>query len=80
MIEGRKEIVCKMMHSAHFIYNYMAKNHSADKRENMLPPLNGLTFQLEARDLLYAPSLKHNSTHRHLYYTSYGALAGTSSN
>ena len=36
----------------------------------------GYSFRLAARDLLYAPSHKQDSTYHGLDYTSRGALAG----
>ena len=47
----------------------MVKAHSDSERGNQLPP-HGLL-------LLYAPSLRQNSTYHGLCYTSRGALAGT---
>ena len=37
----------------------------------------GYSFRLAARDLLYAPSDRQNSTYHGLCYTSRGTLAGT---
>ena len=33
-------------HPTHFIYGYMVKDHSDNKRDNPLPPLHGLLFPL----------------------------------
>ena len=50
----------------------MVTNH----RDNLLPPLHGLLFQL-ARDLLYALIHGQVSTYHGLCFSSRGALAGT---
>ena len=60
-----------------FGIRHMVKDHSDIDRGNMLLPLHGLLFfDLAARDLLYAPSDRHNSTYHGLCYTGCGALAG----
>ena len=61
------------MHSTHFIYSYMVKDHSDSERENLLLP-HGLLF------LSYAPPHRQDSTYHSLCYTSRGALAGMRNN
>ena len=53
----------------------MIKDHS--DCEKKIHQFMGYSFQLSARDLLYAPSHKQDSTKHALYYTSCGAQAGT---
>ena len=53
----------------------MVKDHS--REETHCNHYMGYSFQLAARDLLYAPSHIQDSTHCSLYYTSCGAMAGT---
>ena len=53
----------------------MVKDHSDSEIKNHI----GYSFQLAARVLLYAPSLRQDSTYHSLCYTSRGALAGTTS-
>ena len=53
-------------HSTHFIYGYMASGHMVKDRSdseigNPLSPLHGLHL-LAAKDLLYAPSNRKDST------------------
>ena len=78
--EGRKETLYLTTHSTHFIYDYMAsdmvKDHS-DREETRCRHM-GYSFRLTARVLLYASSLRQESTYHGLCYTSRGALAGTS--
>ena len=50
----------------------MVKDHSDSVRGNPLPP----HWLLAARDLLYAPSHRQDSTYHGLCYTSRGTLAG----
>ena len=56
---------------------YMIKDHSDSKRGNPCHHYMGYSFQLTARDLLYAPSDRQDNTYHILCYTSYGPLAGT---
>ena len=67
----RKEMFYLTMHSTHFIYGYMVKDHSDSEKGNPLPP------QLAAWVLLYAPSHRQDSTCHNFCYTSHGTLAGT---
>ena len=64
-------------HSTHFIYGYMASDHSDSEKRNPLSHI-GYSFRLTARVLLYAPSHRHDSTYHGLCYTIHGKLAGTS--
>ena len=61
-------------HSTHFIYGYMAEDHS-DRKETRCRHM-GYSFQLTARVLLYASSHRQDNTYHGLCYTSRGALAG----
>ena len=54
---------------------HMVKDHS-DREETRCRHM-GYSFRLTARDLLYAPSHRQDSTYHGLCYTSRGALAGT---
>ena len=65
-------------HLPHFIYGYMVNDHSS-REENYCCHYMGYSFQLTARDFLYASSLGQHSTYHGLCYTSRGALAGTRS-
>ena len=42
-----------------------------------MPPLHVLLFRIAARNILYAPSHRQDSTYHSLSYTSHGPLAGT---
>ena len=68
-------------HSTHFIYGYMASDICQITiqiaREETRFRLMGYSFRVAARVLLYAPSLRQDSTYHGLCYTSRGALAGT---
>ena len=55
---------------------HMVKYHSA-KEETYCCHYMGYSFQLAARDPLYAPSHRQVSTYHDLCYASCGALAGT---
>ena len=52
----------------------MVKNHSDNKRGNLLPPLHGLLFPISSKGS-YARSHKQDSTYHGLCYGSRGALA-----
>ena len=79
--EGRKEMFYLTTHSTHFIYGYMASDIwlrtilivIKETRSRHI----GYSYRLAARDLLYAPSHRQDSTYHDLCYTSRGALAGT---
>ena len=45
----KKEMFYLMMHSTHFIYGYMASDHSDSERGNLLPP-HGLLFPISSKD------------------------------
>ena len=53
--EGRKEMFYLMMHSTHFSYGYMVKDHSDRERGNLLPP-HGLLFLINSNVSFYALS------------------------
>ena len=44
----RKEMFYLTMHSTHFIYSYMVKDHSYSERGNLLP--HGLLFPISSKD------------------------------
>ena len=48
IIEGRKEIFYLTMHSTHFIYGYMVKDHSDSEKGNPLPP-HRLPFTINSK-------------------------------
>ena len=54
---------------------HLVKDHSDSEKRNTLLP-HGFSFQLAARDLLYASSHRQDNTYHSLCYTSRGALAG----
>ena len=57
-----------------FNETYMVKDHSAS--EETLRRRHYIGYRLAARDLLYVPSYRRDSTYHALCYTSRGALAG----
>ena len=63
------------MLSIHVFHGYIAWR-PLNEIGNMLPLLHCYTFQLAARDLLYAPSHRQNNTYHSLCYISCGALVG----
>ena len=68
-------------HSTHFNYGYMEsdiwlRTILIVRNETRCRHI-GYSFRLAARVLLYAPSLRQDSTYHSLCYTSRGALAGT---
>ena len=78
--EGRKEMFYLTTHSTHFIYGYMASDIWLRpilivRKETRCRHI-GYSFRLAARVLLYAPSLRQDSTYHGLCYTSRGVLAG----
>ena len=54
----------------------MIKDNSDSERETCCCNLMGYFFQLAARDLLYTPSHRQDSTYQVLWYTSCEALVG----
>ena len=79
--EGRKEMFYLTTHSTHFSYGYMAsgiwlRTILIVRKETRCPHI-GYSFRLTARDILYAPSHRQDSTYHGLCYTSRGALAET---
>ena len=78
---GRKDMLYLTTHSTHFIYGYMASDiwlwTTLIVRKETRCRHMGYSFRLTARALLYAPSLRQDSTYHSLCYTSCGALAGT---
>ena len=38
------------VHSTHFIYTHMVKDHSESERRNTLPPLHGLLFSISSKE------------------------------
>ena len=78
VMEGRKETDYLMMHSTHFIYSYIVKDHSYSEKGTRCHYM-GYSFRLAARVLLYAPSHRQDSTYHILCYTS-RTLAGTRNN
>ena len=55
---------------------HMVKYHTDSERGNPMPHM-GYSFWLTARVLLYAPSHRQDNSYHSLWYTSRGALAGT---
>ena len=79
--EREREMFYLTTHSTHFIYGYMAsdiwlRTILIVRKETRCRHI-GYSYRLAARDLLYAPSHRHDNTYHGLYYTSRGALAGT---
>ena len=52
-----------MMHTTHFIYGYVVKDHSDSEREETRCCHIGYVFHLAARVLLYAPHRQDNTYH-----------------
>ena len=76
LVEGRRKGMFYLtMHSTHFIYGYMASDHTYSERKPAAT--TWATFRLAARVLLYASSHRKDDTYHGLCYTSRGALAGT---
>ena len=79
--EGRTELFYLTTHSTHFIYGYMASDiwltTTHIVREETRCRHMGYSFRLTARVLLYAQSHRQDSTYHGLWYTSRGAMAGT---
>ena len=48
-MEERKEMFYLTMHSIHFIYGYMVKDHSDSERGNQLLLLHGLLFLISSK-------------------------------
>ena len=72
----KDDIQERRTHSTHFILRlygirHMVMDHSDNERGNPLPP-----HSITARDPLYAPPHRLDSTYHSLCYTSCGALAG----
>ena len=81
-IEREREMFYLMMHSTHFIYDYMAldiwlRTILIVRKETRCHHI-GYSYWLTAKVLLYAPSHIQDNTYHGLCYTSRGALAGTS--
>ena len=72
---GRKGNFYLTMHLTYFIYGYMASD--IWREETHCCHYMGYFIWLAARDLLYPPSHRQNSTYHSLCYTSCGALVGT---
>ena len=49
MRKERKEKLYLMMHSTHFMYGYMVKDHSDSERGNLLPTLLRLLFSISSK-------------------------------
>ena len=64
-----------MMHSTHFIYGYMVKDHSDSVTGNPLPPLHRLLFPISSKGFFY---MYHPTDRTDIYhsfcYTSRVAL------
>ena len=80
--EREREMFYLTTHSTHFIYGYMAsdiwlRTILIVRKETRFRHI-GYSYRLTARVLLYAPSLRQDSTYHGLCYTSHGALAWTS--
>ena len=73
--EREREMFYLTTHSTHFIYGYMASDILIVRKETRCRHI-GYSYRLTARNLLYAPSHRHDSTYHGLCYTSRGALAG----
>ena len=83
-IEREREMFYLTTHSTHFINGYMAsdiwlRTILIVRKETRCRHI-GYSYRVTARDLLYAPSHRQDSTYHSLCYTSRGALAGTTTN
>ena len=66
-------------HSTHFTYGYLAsdmwyRTTQIAREETSCRHYMGYSFRLTAMDLLYAPSLRQDSTYHGFCYTSRGTL------
>ena len=70
--QREREMFYLTTHSTHFIYGYMASDHSDSEKGNPLPPHRLIL-------LIYSKGLSHiqDNTYQGLCYTSRGALTGT---
>ena len=60
-----------------YVVGHMVKEHSNREKETCCHHYMSYSFQLAARDLLYAPSHRQDNTYHSLGYASCGALDGT---
>ena len=56
------------MHSTHFIYGYMASDHSDSERGNLLLP-HGLLFPISSKGFFYIPQTTDRITHTMAFVT-----------
>ena len=64
--ERKKEMFYLTTHSTHFIYGYMAKDHSDSERGNLLPP-HGRLFPFNSKGFFYM----HHPTDRIAHTTAF---------
>ena len=81
-MEGRKEGNVLFNDALNTFYlqlygvRHMVKDHSDSGKETHCHHYMFFSFQLSARNLLYAPSHRQDSTYHSLCYIHHGALAG----
>ena len=81
--EGKKEI---LFNNTHDIFYFMVRWHETyakrplSKIGNPLPPLHGILLLPSIKGGFFIWSLRQESTHHSLYYTSHGALVWTRNN
>ena len=61
VLEVKKEMFYLMIHSTHFIYNYLVKDHSDIEKRKPLITFHGLFFLISSNAFLYAPSHRQDS-------------------
>ena len=69
MREREREMFYLTTHSTHFMYGYMASDHSDSEKGNPLPP-HRLLFPISSKGVLYASSHRQDNTYHSLCYTS----------
>ena len=75
---GSKELFNLTTHSAHLYgTDIWLRTTEIARKVTCCHHYMGYSFQLAARDILYVPSHRQDSTHHSISYTSCGALAGT---
>ena len=59
-----------MMHSTHFIYSYMVKDHSDNERGNLLLPLHELLFPIIHQGVFYVHHPIYRTVHTMAFVTA----------
>ena len=73
---GRKNMFHLMTHSTHLVSDIMVKDHSDNKRLNLLTPLHGLLFSISSK-LSFIGTIPQTGQHiQRPLLTSRGAMTG----